>query len=104
MCSAANPSNPWTNRAKNHRHALGHHLDRFRANMNLVERELGDQLLWLAELCLLREADAPAAVFERISEDSHFRWVAHNGRCSGPSVGALLGGPQFSTWGTFASL
>lgn len=75
----------WTERAKNHRHALGHHLDRFRADTNLVERELGDQLFWLAELCLLREADAPAVVFERISNNSHFRWVAeraavrHNG-------------------------
>jgi hypothetical protein len=65
----------WVERAKNHRNALGHHLDRFRADTNLVERELGDQLLWLAQLCLLREADAPAAVFERISKNSHFRWV-----------------------------
>lgn len=66
----------WTERAKNHRHALGHHLDRFRAGTYLVEREFGDQLLWLAELCLLREADAPPVVFERISSDRHFQWVA----------------------------
>jgi hypothetical protein len=72
----------WTERAKNHRHALGHHLDRFRANTSLVERELGDQLLWLAELCLLREADAPAAVFDRIRESSHFRWVAQRAAAS----------------------
>lgn len=69
------PIDEWTKRAKNHRHALGHHLDRFRDNMELIERELGDQLLWLALLCLLREADAPDAVFTGISNNSHFRWI-----------------------------
>ncbi len=66
----------WTQRAKNHRHALGHHLDRYRSNRDLIERELADQLLWLGQLCLLRSAEAPEAVFERIGNDGHFHWVA----------------------------
>ena len=36
---------------------------------------LGDQLLWLALLCLLRESNAPDAVFTGISKNSHFRWI-----------------------------
>lgn len=66
----------WTQRAKNHRNALGHHLDRYRSNLDLVEGELADQLLWLGQLCLLRSAEAPEPVFERIRNNSHFRWVA----------------------------
>lgn len=69
------PIELWTGRAKDRRHALGHHLDSFRENTSLVEHELGDQLYWLAVLCFLREAEAPDRVFERLSDNSTFRWV-----------------------------
>lgn len=66
----------WTKRAKNHRNALDHHLDAFRNDTGTVERELGDQLLWLATLCFLRQAGAPEAVFEKVDRNANFRWVA----------------------------
>lgn len=66
----------WTARAKNHRNTLDHHLDAFRNDTGIVERELGDQLLWLATLCFLRHAGAPEAVFEKIGRHGSFRWVA----------------------------
>lgn len=65
----------WTKRAKDHRHTLDHHLDAFRNDTGIIERELGDQLFWLATLCFLREAGAPDAVFEKIGKRSKFRWV-----------------------------
>jgi hypothetical protein len=66
----------WTERAKTDRHALGHHSDLFRQDMSLVERELADQLAWLGLFCLLRAAGTPDAVFEKIANNMHFRWVA----------------------------
>lgn len=66
----------WTTRAKNHRNTLDHHLDAFRNNTGIVERELGDQLFWLATLCFLREAEAPGIVFEKVGNHADFRWVA----------------------------
>lgn len=67
----------WTARAKNHRNTLDHHLDAFRNDTGIVERELGEQLFWLAALCFLRAADAPDIVFERARRHSTFRWLAH---------------------------
>jgi hypothetical protein len=66
----------WTERAKTHRHTLGHHLDAFRNDTAIVERELADQLLWLALLCFLREAGAPRDVFLQIGKHSQFQRMA----------------------------
>lgn len=70
----------WTARAKDHRHTLDHHLDAFRNDTGIVERELGDQLFWLATLCFLRESQAPARLFEKIGKHTNFRWVADRAR------------------------
>lgn len=43
--------------------------------MELIERELGDQLYGSAVLRLC-EADAPDAVFTGISNNPDFRWIA----------------------------
>lgn len=70
------PIEQWTTRAKDSRHILGHHFDAFRQDTGIVERDLTDQLFWLAALCFLRQAEAPNAVFQKISTNRNFRWVA----------------------------
>lgn len=70
------PVEDWTARARDHRNTLDHHLDAFRNDTGIVERELGDQLLWLAMLCFLRESGAPEGVFEKVRKNANFRWVA----------------------------
>lgn len=69
------PIETWTRRSKDHRNALDHHLDAFRNDTGIVERELGDQLLWLATLCFLRQAEAPDIVFEKIGAHTNFKWI-----------------------------
>ncbi|MDN5744815.1 MAG: hypothetical protein L0H31_06790 [Nocardioidaceae bacterium] len=66
----------WTKRAKDHRNTLGHHKDAFRNDTGIIERELGDQLQWLAALCFLRHADAARVVFDKVGSDSNFKWIA----------------------------
>lgn len=70
----------WTDRAKQHRHTLGHHLEAFRNDTGIVEQDLGDQLFWLATFCFLRESGAPPALFGKISDHASFRWVAERAR------------------------
>lgn len=76
----------WTARAKDHRNTLDHHLDAFRNDTGIVERELGDQLLWLAMLCFLRAAGAAEKAFETIGEHANFRWVADRAKARPDSV------------------
>lgn len=70
----------WTMRAKNHRNSLGHHLDAFRNDTGIIERELGDQLLWLATLCFLREAGALEHLFDKISRHKSYKWIAERAK------------------------
>lgn len=76
----------WAVRAKDHRHTLGHHLDRFRENTSIVEHHLADQVFWLATLCFLRESGAPEQLFEKVARHPRFRHLADRARSSrGPS-------------------
>ncbi len=67
----------WAQVAKRERNNIGHgsHPGGFEAAHTLLVAEAA---YWLFVLCLLREMDAPEAVFDRIVETSTFRWLKRN--------------------------
>jgi hypothetical protein len=67
----------WAQVATRERNHIGHGSDPggFEANHTLL---VADGAYWLFVFCLLREMDAPEAVFDRIVETPTFRWLRHN--------------------------
>jgi len=67
----------WAQVATRERNHIGHGSDPggFEANHTLL---VADGAYWLFVFCLLREMDAPEAVFDRIGETPTFRWLRHN--------------------------
>jgi len=62
----------WPPGAQHYRRRLG--SGGFEAAPTLL---VADGAYWLFVFCLLREMDAPAAVFDRIGETPTFRWLRH---------------------------
>lgn len=54
---------------------LAHHREQFRVDGSVGDYLLAEQLFWLFAICLLRLADAPDTVYERISKHPHIRWL-----------------------------
>ncbi|NYI70808.1 hypothetical protein GGQ54_001368 [Naumannella cuiyingiana] len=65
----------WAKFVKEARHDIAHHRQRFRLDGTVGENLLAEQLYWLFVICILRSADAPPAVFHRISEHAQVRWL-----------------------------
>lgn len=71
----AQDAREWAKSVKETRHDLAHHRERFRINGSVGEHLQSQQLFWLFTMCMLRLADAPPAVFDRISNHPQVRWL-----------------------------
>jgi hypothetical protein len=76
----------WAKHVKETRHDLAHHRERFRTEGTVGDYLLAEQLFWLFVLCVLRVAEAPDAVYDRISNHSQIRWLTE--RASGAAADA----------------
>lgn len=65
----------WSKRVKELRHDLAHHRDRFRLDGSVGGHVISEQLFWLFATCMLRVAQAPAAVFESIAHHRQWAWL-----------------------------
>lgn len=72
----------WAKVVKEARHDLAHHRERLRIDGSVGDHFLAEQLYWLFVLCMLRLADAPAAVFESFRKHSQVRWLIERARAS----------------------
>lgn len=63
----------WTKPIFVHRDDVAHHLGRARDSTHTYL--LGESLYWLFVICILREANAPQAVFEHMKQHDAFRWL-----------------------------
>jgi hypothetical protein len=66
----------WAKSVKETRNDLAHHRERFRAEGNVGDNILAEQLFWLFSICMLRIAQAPDAVYEAISNHAQIRWLS----------------------------
>ncbi|WSB86673.1 hypothetical protein OHA60_24395 [Streptomyces cellulosae] len=73
----------WSVVVKSNRDDIGHHLGKRPDQGGSATYFLAESLYWLFVLCMLREAEAPDAVFERIKKHSAFTWL-------GPKVQAVV--------------
>ncbi|WP_329552904.1 hypothetical protein [Streptomyces sp. NBC_00696] len=65
----------WSQVIKSNRDDIGHHYGR-RPNQGGAQKYvLAESAYWLFILCMLREADAPAAVFRKIKDHSEWAWL-----------------------------
>jgi len=65
----------WTTRLKNDRNALAHHLSQLSRRASSDQLFLSDSAYWLYVICLLRKANAPERVFERIGQNQQFLFL-----------------------------
>lgn len=72
----------WVERVVNTRDDLAHHREQFRAGGGVGDRPLAEQLFWLFVLCMLRLADAPDTVYERIGKHAQIRWLTERANAS----------------------
>ncbi|MEV8440452.1 hypothetical protein AB0425_23985 [Actinosynnema sp. NPDC051121] len=66
----------WCTKAKNYRHDIAHHLARFPGVEAAEMHYIGQAAYWIFVLCMLREAEAPAAVFDRLVQSQRFLFEA----------------------------
>lgn len=66
----------WCTKAKDYRHDIAHHLARFPGVDGAEMHYVGQGAYWLFVLCLLREAEAPEAVFDRLVQSQRFLFEA----------------------------
>lgn len=65
----------WCKKVKELRHDLAHHRDKMRRNETAAAHALSQQVFWLFALCMLREADAPEAVYQHWSSHNTVQWL-----------------------------
>jgi hypothetical protein len=65
----------WVERVVTTRDDLAHHREQFRTDGTVGDHLLAEQLFWLFALCMLRLAEAPSAVYERINKHPQIRWL-----------------------------
>jgi hypothetical protein len=65
----------WAEVLRSERNESAHHLDR-RVLGSAEQLHLSDTAYWLFVLCMLREANAPSGVFDRIEANNGFDWLA----------------------------
>jgi hypothetical protein len=64
----------WCQKAKDERHDIAHHLGR-QPHLDMSELfYIGQGAYWLFVMCLLREAQAPQAVFDHLESCDSFRF------------------------------
>jgi hypothetical protein len=68
-------SDNWTQQVVDTRDDLAHHRESFRATGGAGDLLLAEQLFWLFAMCMLRLADAPLEVFERITQHRQAHWL-----------------------------
>jgi hypothetical protein len=73
----------WASAVRDERHDVAHHLGRRLRAASSEAVFLAESMYWLFVLCLLREMDAPGAVFEGIERHDRYRWL-------GPRVQATV--------------
>ncbi|MER7636949.1 hypothetical protein [Streptomyces sp. NPDC126522] len=73
----------WSVVAKSNRDDIGHHLGKRPNQSGSAKHFLGESLYWLFVLCMLRDAGAPKAAFERIKSHPEWAWL-------GPRVQAVV--------------
>lgn len=66
----------WVKTLTDVRNDVAHHRARA-AVMSSEQYFLGESAYWLFVLCMLRDAEAPPAVFGRISQHPQLRWLRH---------------------------
>lgn len=64
----------WVEKLKDARNDAGHHKARLFA-ASTEHLFLSESAYWLFVLCLLKEAQAPQAVFDHIGTHAHYRWL-----------------------------
>lgn len=74
--------NHWIRQVVDARNDLAHHRESFRATGGAGDHLLAEQLFWLFAMCMLRLADAPPEVFERIAQHRQTRWLTEKARSS----------------------
>lgn len=65
----------WVERVVRTRDDLAHHREQFRNSGSVGDSLLAEQLFWLFVLCMLRLADVPDRVYERIGKHPQIRWL-----------------------------
>ncbi|ROP38980.1 HEPN domain-containing protein [Saccharothrix texasensis] len=66
----------WCTKAKDYRNDIAHHLARYPGVEAAGMHYVGQAAYWLFVLCLLREAEAPATVFDRLVQSQRFLFEA----------------------------
>ena len=65
----------WVDLVVDHRHDIAHHKGKYFRGSSGDQHFLGEAGYWLNLLCLLRDAEAPGAVFERICKHGDFTFL-----------------------------
>ncbi|MEV1116133.1 HEPN domain-containing protein [Actinosynnema sp. NPDC049800] len=66
----------WCTKAKDYRDDIAHHLARYPGVKAAEMHYVGQAAYWLFVLCLLREAEAPVAVYNRLVQSQRFLFEA----------------------------
>jgi hypothetical protein len=72
----------WVEEVVSTRNDLAHHRERFRVDGSVGDHLLAEQLFWLFAICMLRMADAPDAIYEKISNHAQIRWLKERAQAS----------------------
>lgn len=65
----------WVEKVVDTRDDLAHHRQQFREAGSVGDHLLAEQLFWLFAFCMLRLAEAPGDVWNRIARHSQVRWL-----------------------------
>jgi hypothetical protein len=83
--------NKWVDAVVDHRNDIAHHLGRRPRGSAAEQHYLSESAYWLAVHLMLREADAPQAVYDRMTEHQHFVYLAPKVKAVATTYKPVLG-------------
>lgn len=87
----------WVEAVTWHRNDIAHHLGREPRGPAVQQHYLAESLYWLAVYVMLREADAPQEVYDRIGAHQHFHYLGPKIRAAVTAYGQAAAQPSPAT-------
>jgi len=84
----------WVEAVTWHRNDIAHHLGREPRGPAVQQHYLAESLYWLAVYVMLREADAPQEVYDRIGAHQHFHYLGPKIKAAVTAYGQAAGQPS----------
>ena len=84
----------WVEAVTWHRNDIAHHLGREPRGPAVQQHYLAESLYWLAVYVMLREADAPQEVYDRIGAHQHFHYLGRKIKAAVTAYGQAAAQPS----------